>query len=699
MRPFDANHKAKGSTMNRFLGIGALMLCAAGALGQSINVDLNMTSGTGSGAPGVIYAGAAGQAGSWNSITSASSATASLVGLNGAAIAATLNWDKSKAITGISDAGVTGDNARLMLDGQFMTGFGTLTYTFAHMTAGTYAVYTYAGTPGSTARAGVTVTGTGSDYQYVGGNLGDDLVPGISEGIHVVTVAADGSIVLKVSDSPYGNASCSGIQIRKIDSGRIRFLVSKSQTANPETGLTWSSAFSDLQPILTQAAMIGGFSCEIWVRSGFYYPTTGSDRSATFTIPDGLRMYGGFTGSENSLNDRASPVVVVSGLSGGIGGSSQGDNSYTVVTMSNCSQTTVMDGFYIYSANNTNSGKGGGMRVVGGNGPHVRDLHFSTNWADLDGGAVYINDSGPWFSGCSFYKSDCSNGDGGAVYASTGSYPEFYNCQFLGNTCIGAGAGLHLNFSGAYVEGCMFSGNHAEFGNGGAVHVAGNAGNDVYLVNCSISSNVSDTWCGGVDANNSSKIYLYNSIVWGNTDPNSGSVLKGNVSPSASGYTHSYTTIGGLAGVDGHNPQFVNAKGSDGIAGNFDDNLNLQDDSPCIDAASASNVGFDFGDLDADGNLFEPTPLDLNRRPRFVDDWQVVDSGSGAAPQIDRGCFEFQFVPCPADFDHSGFVDTDDYSAFVAAFEAGTDNADFDGSGFVDTDDFTAFVMAFESGC
>lgn len=54
---------------------------------------------------------------------------------------------------------------------------------------------------------------------------------------------------------------------------------------------------------------------------------------------------------------------------------------------------------------------------------------------------------------------------------------------------------------------------------------------------------------------------------------------------------------------------------------------------------------------------------------------------------------------CPADFDCSGFVDTDDFTAFVLAFEEGTDNADFDASGFVDTDDFTAFVLAFEAGC
>ncbi|MCC6428007.1 MAG: hypothetical protein IT435_14450 [Phycisphaerales bacterium] len=54
---------------------------------------------------------------------------------------------------------------------------------------------------------------------------------------------------------------------------------------------------------------------------------------------------------------------------------------------------------------------------------------------------------------------------------------------------------------------------------------------------------------------------------------------------------------------------------------------------------------------------------------------------------------------CPADFDGSGFVDTDDYDAFVEAFELGDESADFDDSGFVDTDDFDAFVEAFEAGC
>ncbi len=56
-------------------------------------------------------------------------------------------------------------------------------------------------------------------------------------------------------------------------------------------------------------------------------------------------------------------------------------------------------------------------------------------------------------------------------------------------------------------------------------------------------------------------------------------------------------------------------------------------------------------------------------------------------------------VTAPSDYDHSGFVDTDDFTAFVHDFELGVDEADFDKTGFVDTDDFTAFVLAFEAGC
>lgn len=71
-----------------------------------------------------------------------------------------------------------------------------------------------------------------------------------------------------------------------------------------------------------------------------------------------------------------------------------------------------------------------------------------------------------------------------------------------------------------------------------------------------------------------------------------------------------------------------------------------------------------------------------------------------AAGTYGRGAWKSDLPePCPADFDGSGFVDIEDYSAFIVAFELGSDDADFDGSGFVDIEDFNAFVVAFELGC
>jgi probable HAF family extracellular repeat protein len=56
-------------------------------------------------------------------------------------------------------------------------------------------------------------------------------------------------------------------------------------------------------------------------------------------------------------------------------------------------------------------------------------------------------------------------------------------------------------------------------------------------------------------------------------------------------------------------------------------------------------------------------------------------------------------TPCPADYDHSGFVDSDDFVAFSEDFASGRSAADIDGSGFVDSDDFVEFIARFSAGC
>ncbi len=56
-------------------------------------------------------------------------------------------------------------------------------------------------------------------------------------------------------------------------------------------------------------------------------------------------------------------------------------------------------------------------------------------------------------------------------------------------------------------------------------------------------------------------------------------------------------------------------------------------------------------------------------------------------------------LPCVSDFDGNGFVNGDDFDAFVILFEAGDLGADIDGNTFVNGDDFDYFVQHFEAGC
>lgn len=290
-------------------------------------------------------------------------------------------------------------------------------------------------------------------------------------------------------------------------------------------GTSWSDARGDLTTVLNSATA----GTQIWVAEGTYYPTICSScdftkRDISFTINDGVELYGGFAGTESSLEERnwqQHPSI----LSGDIDDdSSLENNSFSVIYTKNVGPTTVVDGFVIQDGNANSINADPGTKYTSGGGwyndgvatglasqPTVRNCvfvfnfagsygagmynegsfdgeaspfyfncRFSTNESILGGAGVYNNGifngkASPRFTDCEFSNNLVSNGDGAAVYNRGGNEgeakPIFLGCNFTGNFASMKGGAVfntgiidgqcHPEFSG-----CNFSGNESEHGGG-----------------------------------------------------------------------------------------------------------------------------------------------------------------------------------------------------------------------------------------
>jgi hypothetical protein len=162
-------------------------------------------------------------------------------------------------------------------------------------------------------------------------------------------------------------------------------------------GTSWANAFTSLQSALTAA----GSYCDIWVASGTYKPTTGSDRNASFQMKNGVAIYGGFTGTEISFNERDWQTNETI-LSGDLNGddfitpkgspiliTNNSENSYHVVYNSSVNSTAILDGFTIQGGNATGNwpSVGGGIYNESSS-PNIANCKIRANSAYMSGGGV-----------------------------------------------------------------------------------------------------------------------------------------------------------------------------------------------------------------------------------------------------------------------------------------------------------------------
>ncbi|MCC7464856.1 MAG: hypothetical protein IT261_01220, partial [Saprospiraceae bacterium] len=291
----------------------------------------------------------------------------------------------------------------------------------------------------------------------------------------------------------------------------------KNTAGGQSTGTSWADAFTDLHLALNTSQA----GDEIWVAEGLFMPDTGANRDRSFVLKSGVKLFGGFSGTETDPAQRdltAHPTV----LSGNIGNPDMAeDNSYTVLYMAYPDTSTLLDGLVLqdgYAQSDTAFNQispvrsGGAVYVMAQNGkgqPTFRNCIFQNNYARDYGGAYFVNAQGssgstPLFYRCTF-RHNTAGFRGGAIYITGGNYYdrgiEYDHCVFDSNAVLGDyGGGIYWrcnfgseqwdfigckmvgngsNFAGGFfyysyfganpfrieINGCLFDGNNRKFGN------------------------------------------------------------------------------------------------------------------------------------------------------------------------------------------------------------------------------------------
>lgn len=247
-----------------------------------------------------------------------------------------------------------------------------------------------------------------------------------------------------------------------LDATAVLFV--NASAASGGNGHSWSTAYNNLQDALAAASLNPGPE-QIWVAKGTYLPTTGTDRSISFNIPDNVSLYGGFAGNETKLNQR-NPALNVTILSGDIGVSNVNtDNSYTIVTVGSSGPVNALiDGVTISGAYNNNplSNGGGGISEINGSKLVISNDIITNDTVDplgvprltysRIGGGIYVADSVLTVLNSTFTNDFAKNGGAIGAISITGDFTvNVTSSVFTGNqnpTTTGSGGAISAGGTG-----------------------------------------------------------------------------------------------------------------------------------------------------------------------------------------------------------------------------------------------------------
>ncbi|PEN07945.1 hypothetical protein CRI93_05735 [Longimonas halophila] len=235
---------------------------------------------------------------------------------------------------------------------------------------------------------------------------------------------------------------------------------------NPDIGTSWETAYASLRNALDAAEA----NAQIWVAEGTYTPTTvpAQRNQAFFIAAQGVSIYGGFTGTESTLDERPTPVdPTATVLSGDIDGNGTlAGNSYHVAviaaqsTLLNEDPPTRINDLTIRGGNADSGGqsngvsnsRGGGLACEGTCYAALNNVVIENNRATDEGGGLFM-DAGEapialQMRSVTVRGNEAgSNGGGVFVRAAAGQNVQLAwgNMAVTGNQATGNGGGIYLN--------------------------------------------------------------------------------------------------------------------------------------------------------------------------------------------------------------------------------------------------------------
>ncbi|UCC99249.1 MAG: hypothetical protein JSW66_05045, partial [Phycisphaerales bacterium] len=403
--------------------------------------------------------------------------------------------------------------------------------------------------------------------------------PGIEDHLIYAVRTAESRQTLKPADfqSQYGWVNEPWqVGLYKPGAETIERIYVNAVSEGPYDGKTWDTAFNDLQDALSIAQP----NTDIWVAAGTYTPDRGTGaRTASFHMKGGVRLLGGFAGTETSSYQR-DPHENETILSGDLKGDDGPDfakndeNSHHVVTAIRTNLDTVLDGFTITGGNANGPGEfrydeGGGIYNNEG-GMTLIGCTLKFNTSTRPGGGMYHSSPGRHLSltTCSFRNNrarvEQGHDWGGGIYIG-GAKGEMKNC-ILEHNVAGAGGGAFLSRTSDFIlRDCTFIDNRAMRSGGG---LRGYTENNYALINCRFLRNSDWFHSGGVFNGVESKVTLVNCIFVGNSSRHgAGGMLntRGRYAPSPAVLTNctfvansSGGAIGGFASSEDNSSMLNN---------------------------------------------------------------------------------------------------------------------------------------------